>query len=121
MASMAARAVAARSPRRGATEPEPAGPEPAGAEPREPETAEPEPAGAEPPGPEWRELGASEPEDASSSPAVAGAAGGFAARAAEAIWSSRSMSCLTDRTKSPGVRSGDSARTLSSRAPRAQR
>src|ERR1700722_19163357 len=41
--------------------------------------------------------------------------------AAEAIWSRRSMSYLTDRTKSPGVRSGDSSRTLSSLTPRAQR
>ena len=41
--------------------------------------------------------------------------------AAAAIWSRRSMSCLTERTKSPGVRPGTESRTSSSLAPRAQR
>ena len=41
--------------------------------------------------------------------------------AATAIWSSRSMSCFIERTKSPGVRPGTESRTSSSFAPRTQR
>src|SRR5580700_4534616 len=47
--------------------------------------------------------------------------GGERAGATVAIWSRRSMSCLTERTKSPGVRSGEDSSTLSSLAPWAQR
>src|SRR5271165_3974179 len=53
--------------------------------------------------------------------AVTSAGGAGVVGGTEAIWSSRSISCLTERTKSPGVRSGDSSRTASRRAPRAQR